>query len=219
MYQARQATGRAGPIAGYLLTPWFPTGCKQSGTSKCPRSAKYAGLHQFDGQVQDLSPSGVAAMLAALGIGPKEPDEHDEAQLKAVEAGARASFELAEVHRWNPLVHLANLDLACYDREYAPAKNRAAAKARHIAAWPGVIAEAIESLDSVPAPVAVGLLPAVRGLAPSLVTRTSSPWCSNKHRPPWIGSSLTSSKPPRMVRPTRAWVRTSSPACSEILRG
>jgi hypothetical protein len=133
-----------------------------------PEVREYAGLHQFDGRVQDLSPAGVAELLGALGAGPPEPDEHDEAQLRAAEAGARASFELAEVHRWNPLVHLANLDLACYDREYAPAEARAAAKTAHIAAWPEAIEGSMKSLDSIPAPVAVGLLPAVRGLASGL---------------------------------------------------
>jgi uncharacterized protein DUF885 len=140
-----------------------------------PEVREYAGLHQFDGQVQDLSPSGVAALLAPVGHGAPEPDPHDEVQLLAVEAGARASFELAEVHRWNPLVHLANLDLACYDREYAPVEERAAAKAAHIRAWPDVIDGAIKSLDSVPAPVAVGLLPAARGLAASLEVSESHP--------------------------------------------
>jgi len=62
------------------------------------------------------------------------------------------------------LVHLLNLDLACYDREYASADERAAARAAHLRAWPDAIDGAIESLDSIPAPVAGALLPAVRGL-------------------------------------------------------
>ena len=122
-----------------------------------PDVREFAGLHEFDGQVQDLSPSGVAALLAPIGRGAPEPDAHDEAQLSAVETGARTEFEVAEFHRWNPLVHLANLDLACYDREYAPAEERAAAKAAHLAAWPDAIDGAIESLDSTPAPVATSL--------------------------------------------------------------
>ena len=105
-----------------------------------PEVREYAGLHEFDGQVQDLSPSGVAAMLAPVGLRvAPSPMLHDEAQLSASEAGARAAFALAEIHRWNPLVHLANLDLACYDREYAPAEERAAAKAAHLASWPDAI--------------------------------------------------------------------------------
>ena len=87
-----------------------------------PEVRELAGLHRFDGQVQDLSPSGVAAMLAQLGRGEPEANPHDEAQLSAVEAGMRTAFATAEIHRWNPLVHLSNLDVACYDREYASAE-------------------------------------------------------------------------------------------------
>ena len=140
-----------------------------------PEVREYAGLHEFDGQVQDLSPSGVATLLDPVGLGDPEPDAHDEAQLSAVEAGVRASFALSEIHRWNPLVHLANLDLACYDREYAPSEERAVAKAAHLAGWPKAIDGAIESLDSVPVPVANGLLPAVRGLNASLEVGVADP--------------------------------------------
>jgi hypothetical protein len=133
-----------------------------------PEIRESAGRHEFDGVLQDLSPAGVAALLASLGRGPREPDAHDEAQLSAVEAGARTAFSVVETHRWNPFVHLANLDLACYDREYAPADERRAAKAAHIAGWPDAVDGAVESLDSIPARVAKALLPAVRGLGESL---------------------------------------------------
>jgi len=137
---------------------------------RVPEVREFAGLHEYDGLVQDLSPSGIAALLAPIGLGAREPDAHDEAHLSAVEEGARAAFVLAEDHRWNPLGHLANLDLACYDREYAPAEERAAAKAAHFASWPEAIDGAIESLDSVPMAVAAALLPAIRGLGTGLDT-------------------------------------------------
>ena len=133
-----------------------------------PETRELAGLHEFDGRAQDLSPSGVATLLASLGKGAPEPNAHDEAHLSAAEAGARTAFSVVEVHRWNPLVHLLNLDLACYDREYASADERAAARAAHLRAWPDAIDGAIESLDSIPAPVAGALLPAVRGLGEDL---------------------------------------------------
>jgi hypothetical protein len=133
-----------------------------------PETRELAGLHEFDGQVQDLSPAGVETLLTSLGRGEREPNAHDESHLSAAEAGARTAFSLAEIHRWNPLVHLANLDLACYDRDYASADERAAAKAAHLCRWPEAIDGAIESLDSVPAPVAAALLPAVRGLGENL---------------------------------------------------
>jgi hypothetical protein len=126
---------------------------------------EYAGLHDdYDGVVQDLSPSGVAAGLAKLGTGAREGDPHDEAHLTAFEQGSRTAFEVVELHRRSPLPHIANLDLSCYDREYAPAEQRADARRRHLAAWPDAVDSAIASLDMVPAVVAQTLLPAVQGL-------------------------------------------------------
>jgi hypothetical protein len=133
-----------------------------------PEVREYAGLHDlYDGVVQDLSPAGVAAALARLGNGSREPHAHDEAHLRAVEAGLRMDFGQAELHRRNPLYHLSNLDLACYDREYAPAEERDAARRRHLAAWPDAVDAAVEALhqDRVPAPVAKALLGATKGLA------------------------------------------------------
>src|SRR6185312_4492381 len=80
----------------------------------------------------------------------------------------RVWFGRLEAHRWNPTVHIANLDLACYDREYAPQEEREAARRRHLAGWPDAVAGSIESLDSVPAPVAAGLVRAAAGLTASL---------------------------------------------------
>jgi hypothetical protein len=81
-----------------------------------------AGLHEYDGEIQDLSPAGVTAGLAALGRGPRQADAYDEAHLAAVEAGLRAQFDIVEEHRRNPLHHIGNLDVSCYDRDYAPAE-------------------------------------------------------------------------------------------------
>ncbi|MDQ1402990.1 MAG: hypothetical protein QOG03_1306 [Actinomycetota bacterium] len=127
-------------------------------------SREYAGLHDYDGQVQDLSPSGLAAGVAALGKGPAEPDVFDEAFLTANETALRTTYSDLEFHRRNPLAHLGNLDLSCYERDYAPADERREARRRHLAAWPDAIDGSIESLDQVPAPVAAALLVAVRGL-------------------------------------------------------
>jgi hypothetical protein len=127
---------------------------------------EYAGLHDlYDGVVQDLSPSGVQRALARLGDGSRQPDAHDEAHLQAIESGLRVVFGEVEEHRRSPLPHIGNLDLACYDREYAPAEERAEARRRHLAAWPQAVDAAIESMDMVPAPVAAALLEGARGLA------------------------------------------------------
>lgn len=130
-----------------------------------PEIREYAGVHDYDGEVRDLSPAGVATELSRLGRGPAEPDRHDESHLRAAEAGLRATYATAEMHRWNPLIHMENLDLSCYDREYAPAAERAAARASHVARWPEAVDASLESLDRVPAPVARALVGAARGLA------------------------------------------------------
>ncbi len=127
-----------------------------------------AGMHDYDGRVQDLSPSGVAAGLARLGDGPAPQDTHDAAHLQAVENGLRWRFGERAEHRRNPLLHISELDLACYDLEYAPADVRARARAMHLAAWPDAVDAALASMDAVPAPVADALLPAARGLAADL---------------------------------------------------
>jgi len=130
---------------------------------------EYAGRHEYDGVPQDLSPEGVAAGLAGLeaarAAGPVVGDPHDEAHLRAFEDLQRVVYGDLELHRSNPMAHLGELDLACYDKDYAPAADRYAARAAHLAAWPRVIDAAIRSLDRVPAPVAESLLGAVRGLA------------------------------------------------------
>jgi hypothetical protein len=126
-----------------------------------------AGIHTYDGVVQDLSPEGVRAGLARLG-GPARREPHDEAHLAAAEESLRVFYGEIEEHRRNPLVHLDNLDLAVYDKTYAPEEVRAEARRRHATAWPFGVDVAIEALDRVPAPVANALLGATRGLAAGL---------------------------------------------------
>jgi hypothetical protein len=130
---------------------------------------EYGGRHEYDGVPQDLSPDGVAAGLARLAAAresrPALADPHDEAHLRASEDLQRVVYADLELHRRNPIFHLGELDLACYDKDYAPAAERQAARAEHLAAWPTVIDAAIASLDAVPAPVAASLLGGIRGLA------------------------------------------------------
>jgi hypothetical protein len=132
-----------------------------------PEAREGTGRHEYDGQIQDLSPTGVKAGLARLG-GAALPDPHDEAHLRVFEDSARLRLGELELHRKNPLIHLENLDLSCYDRGYAPAAARADARVRHLAQWPEAVDMACESLDLVPAPVAAALLPGIRGLADGL---------------------------------------------------
>ena len=132
-----------------------------------PSSREGAGLHSYDGEIQDLSPAGVVAGLAALG-GETYDDPHDEAHVAAFEEAARVRFGELELHRRNPLLHVDNLDLAGYDRAYAPEPDRRAARQRHLARWPDAVDAALASLDAVPAPIAAATLGAARGLAAGL---------------------------------------------------
>jgi hypothetical protein len=128
-----------------------------------------SGRHEYDGQIQDLSPAGVQAGLAQLeqarSAAGALDDPHDEAHLRAFEDLARVEYGELELHRRNPLVHLGELDLACYDREYAAEERREAARLAHLAAWPAAMDNAVAALDEVSRPVASALLDAARGLA------------------------------------------------------
>src|SRR4249920_3136261 len=135
---------------------------------------EFAGRHEYDGKPQDLSPAGVRAGLARLDAaragGAPLPDPHDEAHLSAAEEQKRVGYGRLELHRRNPIFHLGELDLSCYDKDYAPQEEREAARAEHLAAWPQVADAAVESLDQVSAPVAAALLGGIRGLAAGLTT-------------------------------------------------
>ncbi|MDQ1659875.1 MAG: hypothetical protein QOD41_4958 [Cryptosporangiaceae bacterium] len=136
-----------------------------------PTAREACGLHDYDGVVQDLSPDGVRRGLAAIGGPPGTPpleDAHDEAHLRAFESSAHVVYGELELHRRNPLFHVSNLDLACYDREYGPAEEREAARRAHLAAWPEAIEASIRALDAVPAPIARATIGAARGLAAGL---------------------------------------------------
>ena len=94
---------------------------------------EYAGRHEYDGKPQDLSPAGVRAGLARLAAaraaGERLADAHDEAHLSAAEEQKRVAYAELELHRRNPILHLGELDLACYDKDYAAAEERDAARA------------------------------------------------------------------------------------------
>ncbi|MGO9293878.1 MAG: DUF885 family protein [Streptosporangiaceae bacterium] len=130
------------------------------------------GRHEYDGKIQDLSPGGVRAGLAALAAARDAasalPDPHDEAHLAVFEQHAQVALGELELHRRNPIEHLAALDLSCYDRDYAPRAQRDEARLAHLANWPQAVQNALDALDQVSAPVAHALRPAVAGLAAGL---------------------------------------------------
>jgi Bacterial protein of unknown function (DUF885) len=129
---------------------------------------EFSGRHEYDGQVQDLSRAGVAGGLARLAAAARDDaplaDPHDEAQLAAFVRTTQVALGEVELHRRDPALHLANLDLACYDRDYAPAPQRDQARREHLAAWPQAIEAALDALDQVSAPVAEALTDAIGGL-------------------------------------------------------
>ena len=132
-----------------------------------PVIRELAGVHEYDGVVMDLSPGGRKAALERLGPsspGERLADRHEESHLRAAEQAARAEAE-AGILQWNPLPHIQNLDLSCYDREYAPEPQRRKAREAHLAQWPEAVDASLESLQAVPAPVAGALAGAVAGLA------------------------------------------------------
>ena len=119
---------------------------------------EYSGRHEYDGVIQDLSPGGVRKGLARLAetasAGEALEDAHDEAHLAAFENQTRVAFGELELHRRNPLPHLGALDLAAYDRDYAPAEDRDRARQAQLAAWPQAVDAAVAALDRVSAPAA-----------------------------------------------------------------
>lgn len=127
------------------------------------------GRHEYDGVIQDLSPDAVRAALGRLATTATEgeplEDAHEEAHLAAFEEAAQVAFGRLETHRRNPAAHLSGLDLACYDRDYAPRAERDRARLAHLAAWPRAVDAAAAALDQVSAPVATALSGAIRGLA------------------------------------------------------
>ena len=86
---------------------------------------EYSGRHEYDGRIQDLSPGGVRDGLARLAetaaSGDRLEDPHDESHLAAFERRAQVAYGELELYRRNPLAHLAEMDLAVYDRERSEA--------------------------------------------------------------------------------------------------
>src|ERR671912_636270 len=90
----RDSLSRPGPAqpAGFRRSvPLESTGMDSRLRALCDlnfaEAREYAGRHEYDGRVQDLSPDGVRRALAALG-GDRRDDPYDEALTAAKEAEA-----------------------------------------------------------------------------------------------------------------------------------
>src|SRR5260370_42689742 len=105
---------------------------------------EYAGRHEYDGRIQDLSPAGVREGLrgladAASAGGPVD-DEPDEAHLALFDRAAQGRFGELQLHRSTPYLHIGNMDLASYARAYAPQDDPHRARTAHRAPWPDAAA-------------------------------------------------------------------------------
>ena len=120
-------------------------------------------------------------------------------------------FGELELYRRNPLMHLGGLDLACYDRDYAPQAERDRARLAHLAAWPQAVDAALAALDQVSAPVAAALAGGIRGLAAGIPAGAPPSWPPPRW-PRTPGWSPMWSRPPPPAIPTprsaaRRWRR------------
>ena len=175
---------------------------------------EYSGRHEYDGRIQDLSPGGVrdglARLAEAASSGDRADDPHDESHLAAFERRTQVVYGELELHRSNPLAHLAEMDLACYDRDYAPAEERERAKLAHLALWPQAVDAALASLDQVSAPVASALIGGIHGLAAG-IPATAPPAVASAARAAHRPLVAHVERAARRGTPTRRWAR---PGCA-----
>ena len=125
-----------------------------------PTLRELAGLHEkYDGKVMDLSDDSVLSMLENIGTG-KDPDMNgiERSHLQIYEQGIRFEYEELQVHKTNPFVHLDNLDVSCYDRDYESAAYRFEMKVKHLEAWRDAVDRAITTLTDVSAPMALAAI-------------------------------------------------------------
>ncbi len=129
-----------------------------------PSVREEGGVHDYDGAISDLSRAGVSSALAGLG-GDSYADPTIEAHVTAFENFAKVWFGDLEFHRWNPDVHLRNINLMLYERGYAPAEERRQARNRQLALWPDAVDMAVQALDQVSQPTAAAFVGSARALA------------------------------------------------------
>lgn len=119
-----------------------------------PETARFLGLHEYDGRVSDPSESRRTARvtelrdfldaLAQLDSHTLSPLEQFDHALISADAG-RQLYELEDLraHEWNPLVYLDGVDVSGYlRREYAPLRERLWALVDHLRTTPEYVATA-----------------------------------------------------------------------------
>ena len=141
-------------------------------------------------------------MAEAASSGAALEDAHDEAHLAAFEDRARVIYGELELYRRNPLIHLGGLDLACYDRDYAPQAERDRARLAQLAAWPQAVDAAVAALDQVSAPVATALASGIRGPGRRHPGRRPHRACRRRARGARPAGRARASRPPPPGIPT-----------------
>src|SRR5664279_2137154 len=129
-------------------------GCVRSATSWCPRLGSSPACTTTTVRCRTSPPTAYAAACRPRCRPAIHPTE---AHPAAFEQLHRVGLDELELHRRNVLPHLANLDLASYDKDYAAAAERAAARTGHLARWPAAVDAALAALDRLRAPVAGAL--------------------------------------------------------------
>ena len=130
------------------MAPWaeFAATAVAEYYSHNPEQAVDSGLHQYDGQIVDLSPDSVAEYLAWVRKTRNAAQSYDD--LEGMDAFERNyliasmneeefDFETADYLSRNPAAYVGQLGFSVYvDREYAPLDVRMRAYAKYVAQFP-----------------------------------------------------------------------------------
>ncbi len=141
-------------------TPWaeFAATAVSEYYSHNPERAVDAGLHQYDGQIIDLSPGSVADYLAWVRKTRSEADSYDD--LEGMDAFERDylvasmneeefNFETADYLSRSPAAYVGQLGFSVYvDREYAPLDERMRAYTKYVAQFPAFFERMRSNLQS-----------------------------------------------------------------------
>jgi uncharacterized protein (DUF885 family) len=124
-----------------------------------PRSATYLGIHDYDGQLSDLSKSALAAELQRLKSFDQQMISFDTTALsprvmmdfKILQSAIRQelfSFEELRQYESSPLVYLMNTDVSLYvTRDFAPLETRMQSVSQMQRQIPVLLSQARENLD------------------------------------------------------------------------
>ena len=154
--ESERGTARAGTVTFVRMDELEPR-VRAICDLNVAEAREYGGRHEYDGVPQDLSHDGVAAGLSRLAAARQfVPARSTTRTTRRTCARSRScsgwSTPTLSCTGATRCYHLGELDLACYDKDYAPAAERHAARAAHLAAWPAVIDAAVACSTRFPRP-------------------------------------------------------------------